>query len=88
MYYLNDKHPQYQYAIYCKNGSACPYIKAVLDNREEVKVYISSIVKWHKRYHHNFYIDNKFYKNEEKLLPTGFYYKVLRRTVNDWDDIE
>lgn len=87
MYYLNDRHPDYQYAVYCKYQGGSPYIKTVLDNKEQLDQYIESIVNRHNQFHHIFYIDNDFYDNKYPKDLQGIYYKVLKRKVNDWEEV-
>ena len=87
MYYLNDKHSKYQYAVFKQVGSACPYITELhFDNLEALRYYIGEIEKKHNRYRQVFYIDNDFYNNKYEAREGGTYYKFLRRAVNDWEE--
>ncbi len=86
MYYLNDKHSKYEYAIYCRVGSACPYIQKVFSSIDDVYRQIIEIEKKHNHYRQMFYIDNNFYDNKYNLNCGGTYYKILRRPVFDWED--
>ena len=89
MYYLNDKHSDYEYVIYCKrNYMSLPYLMPVqFSTLREVKHFISeNIEKTNDRYGYTYYIDNDFYDNKYSQNLNGAYYKVLRRKVNDWKD--
>ena len=88
MYYLNDKHSKYEYAIYCRVGRAIPYIKIIFNSLDDVYRHIAQIEKKHNRYNQFFYIDNDFYKNIYNISCGGTYYKVLRRPVADWEEFE
>lgn len=86
MYYLNDKHSKYEYAVYCRVGQALPYIQKILNSIEDVYRYVNELEKRHNHYRQFFYIDNDFYDNHYSLNNGGTYYKILRRPVSDWDD--
>lgn len=87
MYYLNDKHPKFEYALYCRVGEACPYIvPRKFDDIDEILRYIEELEKRHNRYNQIFYIDNDFYKNNYNSNCGGFYYKFLKRPVLDWEE--
>lgn len=86
MYYLNDKHPKYEYALYCRVGQACPYIARIFDSINDVYRYVQEIEKKHNHYGQRFYIDNDFYNNRYDLNAGGTYYKFLRRPVFDWEE--
>lgn len=85
MYLLNDKHDEYEYALYICVEGACPYISPDSPFKEhKIKEWIKYIEKKHKNpYNANYYIDNDFYHNEQKIAH-GTYYKFLRRKINDW----
>ena len=87
MYYLNDKHPKYEYAIYTRVNNATPYIGQVFDNMKQVEVYLESIGKRHNKYHQTFYIDADGYENNYPKEFADCYYKLLIRPVNDWQEI-
>lgn len=87
MYYLNDKHSEFEYAIYKRVNNACPYIACVFSNLREVEEFFKSVVTNHNRYNHIYYIDAIGYKNEYPKELAMFYYKVLKRPVNDWQDV-
>lgn len=90
MYYLNDKHPEYEYAIYTQVNNALPYItelKWVIKLDDLLKV-AQDIEKKHNHYNQRFYIDNKFYNNKYSLDSGGTYYKILIRNVSDWQDFD
>lgn len=86
MYYLNDKHPQYEYALYKRIGQALPYIENTFNSIDDVYRYIEQIEKRHNHYGQLFYIDNDFYKNSYNISTGGTYYKFLRRPVSDWQE--
>ena len=87
MYYLNDDHPEFQYAIYCIVNKGCPYIAPRLfDNVMDVYNYIEELAKNNNRYHRTFYVDNDFYNNQYNLDTSNIYYKVLKRKVLDWEE--
>lgn len=88
MYYLNDKHYEYEYALYCRVGNACPYIREInyITDMDGVYRYIEEIEKKHNHYRQIFYIDNDFYKNNYSINMNGTYYKFLRRKVQDWEE--
>lgn len=86
MYFLNDKHPQYEYVLYCCVSNATPYLKHQFDNMRDVYQCVASLERWHNRYHQIFYIDNDFYNNHYSSNMNGVYYKFLRRKVLDWEE--
>jgi hypothetical protein len=86
MYYLNDKHAKYEYAVYTRVNNACPYIAHTFNNKKAVEEWLKEIIKQHNRYHHTYYIDTKEYKNEYPKEIVQFYYKILQRPVNDWQE--
>lgn len=67
MYFLNDQHSKYQYAIYCRVNGATPYIKQVLDSIDDVFRFFEEVTKRHNRYHQVYYVDNDFFKNQYPL---------------------
>ena len=86
MYYLNDKHPKYEYCLYTRVNNAMPYIENKFSSIDDVYRYISEIEKRHNHYGQIFYIDNDFYNNSYSISTGGFYYKFLRRPVEDWEE--
>ena len=87
MYYLNDRHPEFEYAVYCKVGQACPYlVPRTFESMNEVNRFIEDTEKKHNRYGKIFYIDNDFYENHYNINANGVYYKILRRRVSDWEE--
>lgn len=89
MYYLNDKHPKYEYDIYIKNGEGIPYINGkIFTSYKDVCNYLEEIAKRHIRYNRVFYIDDDFFDNKYKKDIKGTYYKILKRPVSDWEDIK
>lgn len=87
MYYLNDNHPEYEYAVYCRMNQATPYIKATFDNKKQLEEYLKAVIRRHNQFHQSYYLDVDFYENEYPENQSNAYYKVLRRTVNDWQAI-
>lgn len=87
MYYLNDKHPQYEYCLYVRNCSACPYIARTFTDIYDVYRFVEEIEKKHNRYNRVFYIDNDFYQNKYSPNVEGIYYKFLKRRINDWEEV-
>ena len=86
MYYLNDKHPKYEYCLYVRVGQALPYIANKFSDISDVYRFITQIEKRHNHYRQIFYIDNDFYQNKYSLEAGGTYYKFLRRPVFDWEE--
>lgn len=86
MYFLNDKHPEYEYVLYCRHSDAIPYISRTFDSFPDVLRYIEELEKRHNHYHQIFYIDNDFYENKYSININGTYYKFLRRPVADWEE--
>ena len=87
MYYLNDKHPEYEYAIYKRVRKGCPYIAKTFTNIYDVEEWINAVKKEHDKYHYTYYIDAEKYENQYPLEFAQFYYKILKRQVNDWQEI-
>lgn len=88
MYYLNDVHPKYEYTVYCRVADACPYVMRSFTKKKDVDAFLRNLAKWHDRYHQIYYIDNKGFKNEYTINMNGKYYKILRRPVNDWEEVD
>lgn len=89
MYYLNDKHPKFEYCVYVRVGNACPYIMPrKFEDMQQVYRFISETEKNNNRYNRIFYIDNSFYKNNYSRNMNGIYYKILRRKINDWEEFD
>lgn len=87
MYYLNDQHPEFEYALYCKINNGCPYISNVYDNKQVLEITLGLIEKNNNRYHYIFYIDYPGYKNKYPKELAKRFYKVLKRPVMDWQEI-
>lgn len=88
MYYLEDQHPRYEYTCYCQVGNAEPYIGIWNGTKiEDVYRHIAEIEKRHQKYHQRFYIDNDFYNNHYTYGDYVYYYKFMKRTVNDWQEL-
>lgn len=89
MYYLNDKHSQYEYTIYVRYGTALPYmIGRTFTNYWDTCRYLMDIAKRHQRFGHICYIDDDFFYNEYERDLKGTYYKILRRPVSDWEELD
>lgn len=88
MYYLEDHHSKYEYTFYKQVADAMPYI-GIWKGTDMSDVYrqIAEIEKRHKRNHQRFYIDNDFYNNVYKNGDYVYYYRFMRRKVNDWETI-
>lgn len=86
MYYLEDKHPSYEYTLYEQNRHGIPFI-GIWKATDLLQVYaeIHDIEKKHGQYRQPFYIDNDFYVNEYRPEQAIFYYKFMKRKVNDWE---
>ena len=86
MYFLEDKHPKYEYSLYTRVGQGSPYItKLIYTELTELYITINDIERKHQRIGTPFYIDNDFYRNIYQNAIGGTYYKILRRRVNDWE---
>ncbi len=81
MYYLNDQHSKYEYALYVRVGKALPYIKYTYTSLDDIYRCVEQIEKRHNHYNQFFYIDNDFYQNKFNQNCGGTYYKFLRRPV-------
>lgn len=86
MYYLNDSHPKKEYAIYARVNNGCPYIAQTFSNLRQVEEFFDAITRRHEHYHHTYYIDRVGHKNQYPQEFAQFYYKLLERTVNDWQE--
>lgn len=84
MYYLNDKHPKFEYVLYVRQGNAIPFLSGkIYSSYYEICRELKDIAKRHDRYNQKYYIDEEFFDNEYKR-GEGTYYKILCRKVNDW----
>ena len=89
MYYLEDKHPSYEYTLYIQVRTATPYIGIWTGSSyDDVFREIGEIEKKHQRFRQPFYIDNDFYNNKYAEAQAGFYYKFMYRKVNDWHELK
>ena len=90
MYFLNDKHPKYEYALFTQIKNGLPYITELryVTKQNDLLRVIEEIEKKHNRYSQKFYIDNDFYDNYYSLETGGTYYKFLKRKVSDWEVFE
>lgn len=88
MYYLNDKHPKYEYIIYTRIGTGMPFLGKIFGSYTDACRYLKELAKRHEHFNQIFYIDDPFYKNEYQYNTKGFYYKILRRNVSDWKEFK
>lgn len=89
MYYLEDRHPQFEYGCYIKVGTAVPYISPWRgDDFQDVIRLIKDIEKRHSRTGQHYYIDNDFYNNEFSKSNYVYYYRFLVRPINDWKQLK
>jgi len=87
MYYLEDKHPEYEYAIYTRIKSGTPFLNEFPScfNYFDIMRKIEEIKKRHNRYNQLYYFDNDFIENDyNPNVRVDFYYRVLRRPVSDY----
>lgn len=87
MYYLEDNHNEYEYSCYVQSKGGIPYITWRGQGIEDVYRFIKEIEKKHRRYKQHFYIDNDFYNNEYNNNDYVYYYRFLRRKINDWETV-
>ena len=88
MYYLEDKHPNYEYTCYVHVKNAIPYINVWhATTMAEVYEHIKEIEKRHNRTCTPFYIDNDFYTNHYSLGSQSYYYRFMQRPVSDWEQL-
>lgn len=76
-----------EYGIYCRVNNACPYIAQVYSNMKEVEEYFRTVSVNHDRYHRLYYIDAEGFRNKYPKELATFYYKLVERPVNDWQEI-
>ncbi len=89
MYYLEDHHAKYEYTCYIRAANATPYIGVWTGtSMDDVWRKIHEIEKKHGRYNQHFYIDNDFYKNVYQNGDYVYYYRFMKRSVNDWETIK
>ena len=88
MYYLEDKHPKFEYTCYVQVKNGSPYI-GIWKGESIQDVYrdIMQIEKRHNRYRQHFYIDNDFYKNKYQNNDFSYYYRFMYRKINDWQTL-
>lgn len=90
MYYLEDKHPDYLYALYKRVNGATPYLDTFHYGCDyyNVMCYIENMKKKHDRYNQIYYIDNDFINNyyNSQIRP-DYYYKLLRCSLSDYKEV-
>lgn len=84
---MYDKHPKYEYAIFTRVNNACPYISHIFSNLRQAEEFWKAVETRHNRFHHIYYIDAPGYSNKYSKEFAMFYYKLLKRPVNDWQEI-
>lgn len=87
MYYLNDKHPKKEYAIYKRVNNGSPYIAAVFSSIKQVDEFLAAAERRHQQFHYSYYIDRVGHKNHYPQEFAQFYYKLLERPVSDWNEV-
>lgn len=85
---LYNRKYDYEYVFYIRHNNACPFLSHIYHDFNDVLKEISDIEKKANRYNWIFYIDNDFYNNYYNINAGGTYYKVLRRAVNDWEELD
>ena len=89
MYYLEQKHPKYEYTLYVQMKAGTPYIGVWRsESLQDVYAEIGEIEKKHAKIQLPFYIDNDFYQNKFSNIQVGCYYKFMQRKVNDWETLK
>jgi hypothetical protein len=83
LYYLNDKHPKYEYVLYIRHGKAEPFLGKVFVSYYDIKKELEEIAKRHDRFNQVYFIDEDFFENQYSK-GEGTYYKILMREVKDW----
>ena len=88
MYYLEDQHSEYEYTCYVQVRNAQPYVGIWYGtDMMDVLQKIAEIEKKHSRYKQHFYIDNDFYDNIYHNNDYVYYYRFLKRKVNDRETV-
>ena len=86
MYYDLYNHPKYEYAIYCKVGTAKPYIiPRSFKDLDDILKFLGEQEENHYLTGRTMYVDNDFYQNKFSMNEKGTYFKVLMRPVSDWE---
>lgn len=88
MYYLEDKHPVYEYTLYTQIRMGTPFIGIWHgSSMQDIYQEIGEIEHKHNKYRQPFYIDNDFYNNHYTEIQSCYYYKFMYRKVNDWHEL-
>lgn len=87
MYYLNDKHTEYEYTIYIRHGTGLPYLGRTFTNYYDACRFLKEKAKRHEHYNQIYYIDDEFFENQYERNYQGTYYKILRRKLSDWEEV-
>ena len=88
MYFLEDNHPKYEYCVYIKVRGGTPYLSWQGTTLTDVYRHIKEIEKKHNRYNQHYYIDNDFYINTYHNNDYVYYYRFMKRKVNDWQTLK
>lgn len=78
---------KYEYTIYIQIRNGTPFCSGIYSNEKQVEEHLKSLIRRHKQYKQIYYVDNKNYDNEYSKAQTGTYYKILRRPINDWQEL-
>lgn len=76
-----------EYAIFKRVNNATPYVSNTFSNLSQVDIYFQEIENRHKKFNQTFYIDRVGYKNYYPKELAQFYYKVLERPINEWQEL-
>lgn len=78
---------KYEYTIYIQIKNGTPFCTGVLSDEKQVEERLKGMIRRHKQFRQIYYIDIKDYPNEYSPAQLGTYYKILRRPINDWEEI-
>lgn len=88
MYYLNDQHKKYEYTVYVRHGTGIPFLAKTFSSYSDACLFLEEKAKRHLHYNQIFFIDDKFFENYYPKNMNGTYYKILRRPLSDWEEVE
>lgn len=77
-----------QYSIYTVYNGGRPYYGVEYTSLSECREALESIIKYHEKHHHLYYIDNDFFNNKFQYLDKCYYYSIHCREVSEWDNID
>lgn len=80
----------YQYKILASYGGEPFLLVHDFYNYYDAQQYLVNMINTtDKRYRYNFYVDNKFYKNNVPLgFPKQRYYKIIKRKISNFIDAD